>query len=235
MTNRVNLTSSELNQLQLQPGVNEIRYFIKNSTKKCQIAYIYLWSYSDKLVVSDIDGTITKSNVRGQILSVLGRDWYQENIVDLFQCIEEMGYRILYLSARSICQCEVTRNLIRNLSQNNRKMPSGPLLLNPVTYVNALQMELIDRCSDQFKISCLKKIKCIFESDLNPLYAGFGNNLMDVNCYNNVGINASLVFIVNQMGEVYLSDKTKLSYKKLIEEIDKHFPSTLKSQPNGLG
>ena len=224
--NRVNLTSSELKQLQLQPGVNEIRYLIKNSTQKCHIAQIYLWNYSDKLVVVDVDGTITKSNFRGQILSVFGL-WYHENIVDLFQCIEQMGFRILYLSARPICMFDITRYLIRDLSQNNRKLPFGAILLQPVTFLDALQMELIDKRSDEFKISCMEKIKGLFENNLNPFYAGFGNNLMDVNCYKKVGISASLVFIVNQMGEVYVNDNIKLSFKKLIEQIDKYFPSSL--------
>jgi phosphatidate phosphatase PAH1 len=40
---RISLTSAELEKLELLPGANEIRYFIKNSTKKCLYAYIYLW------------------------------------------------------------------------------------------------------------------------------------------------------------------------------------------------
>jgi phosphatidate phosphatase PAH1 len=40
---RINLTSAELDKLELQPGANEIRYFIKNSTKKCLNGFIYLW------------------------------------------------------------------------------------------------------------------------------------------------------------------------------------------------
>jgi phosphatidate phosphatase LPIN len=188
--------------------------------------FLFLRNHDDKLVVSDIDGTITKSNVRGQILSMFGRDWYHENIVDLFHNIEQMGYRIIYLSARSICQSDTTRNLIRNLSQNSKKMPQGPLLLNPVNYTAAFQMELISKCSDQFKISCLKNIRELFEENLNPLHAGFGNNLTDVKSYQKVGISHSSVFIINQLGEVYKHDDsfTKLSYKKIVDEIYKYFP-----------
>jgi phosphatidate phosphatase LPIN len=186
--------------------------------------------------VSDIDGTITKSNVRGQILSLFGRDWYHENIVDLFHSIEQMGYRILYLSARSICQSNTTRNLIRNLSQNSKSMPQGPLFLNPVNYTAAFHMELISKCSDQFKISCLRNIRDLFEEDLNPLHAGFGNNLTDVSSYKKVGINHSSVFIINQLGEVHMHDEscTKLSYKKIIEEIYKYFPPPVLSSPTTL-
>jgi phosphatidate phosphatase LPIN len=180
-------------------------------------------------VVSDIDGTITKSSVRGQIYSMFGREpstFSHEHIVDLFQNIERMGYRLLYLSARSIYQSGQTRNLIDNLSQNNKSMPRGPLFLNPVNYKSAFHQELIGKCSDQFKTECLRQIRALFEEDLNPLHAGFGNNLTDVNSYKKVGICHSSVFTVNQLGEVYANDSacTKLSYKKIIEEISKYFP-----------
>lgn len=34
--------------------------------------HIFLWRHTDKLVISDIDGTITKSDVLGHILPVIG-------------------------------------------------------------------------------------------------------------------------------------------------------------------
>ena len=30
---------------------------------------IFLWNYNDKLIISDIDGTITKSDIAGQLLT----------------------------------------------------------------------------------------------------------------------------------------------------------------------
>ena len=39
------------------------------SVAKC---HIFLWRQTDKLVISDIDGTITKSDVLGHILPVIG-------------------------------------------------------------------------------------------------------------------------------------------------------------------
>ena len=35
--------------------------------------HIYLWKETDKVVISDIDGTITKSDVLGHILPVIGK------------------------------------------------------------------------------------------------------------------------------------------------------------------
>ena len=42
---------------------------------------IYLWDYHDKVVISDIDGTITRSDVAGQVLPLVGMDWIQNGVV----------------------------------------------------------------------------------------------------------------------------------------------------------
>ena len=52
------------------------------------------------MVISDIDGTITKSDVLGHILPVIGRDWAQSGVAQLFSKIRANGYHIMYLSAR---------------------------------------------------------------------------------------------------------------------------------------
>ena len=70
-------------------------------TTKC-FCQIFLWHHSDKIVISDIDGTITKSDVRGQFFHMIGRDWSQCDVVKLFRKIAENGYHIVYLSARAI-------------------------------------------------------------------------------------------------------------------------------------
>ena len=55
-------------------------------TSKCN-ATIYLWNYTDRIVVSDVDGTITKSDALGQILPSIGKDWTQRGIAQLYQNI----------------------------------------------------------------------------------------------------------------------------------------------------
>ena len=42
---------------------------------------VYLWDYHDKVVISDIDGTITRSDVAGQVLPLVGMDWTQNGVV----------------------------------------------------------------------------------------------------------------------------------------------------------
>jgi phosphatidate phosphatase LPIN len=51
------LTSDQLKALNLQPGANPISFSVNKAT--CP-AIMYLWSYKTPIVISDIDGTITK-------------------------------------------------------------------------------------------------------------------------------------------------------------------------------
>ena len=51
------LTSDQLKALKLKPGPNTMSFSVNRAT--CQ-AYMYYWSYNVPVVISDIDGTITK-------------------------------------------------------------------------------------------------------------------------------------------------------------------------------
>lgn len=51
------LTSDQLSALKLKPGPNPMSFSVNRAT--CQ-AYMYLWKYDVPIVISDIDGTITK-------------------------------------------------------------------------------------------------------------------------------------------------------------------------------
>ena len=56
------------------------KYLITQGTTKAQCS-VYLWDYHDKVVISDIDGTITRSDVAGQVLPLVGMDWTQNGVV----------------------------------------------------------------------------------------------------------------------------------------------------------
>ena len=51
------LTSDQLKALNLKPGANSMSFSVNKAT--CQ-AYMYYWTYNIPVVISDIDGTITK-------------------------------------------------------------------------------------------------------------------------------------------------------------------------------
>ncbi|KAE8654301.1 Lung seven transmembrane receptor family protein [Hibiscus syriacus] len=53
-------------------------------------AHLYLWKWNDKIVISDVDGTITKSDVLGQFMPLVGRDWTQSGVAKLFSAIKDI-------------------------------------------------------------------------------------------------------------------------------------------------
>lgn len=54
------LTSDQLKQLDLKPGANTITFSLSASGVVACTARIFVWDHTDLIVVSDIDGTITK-------------------------------------------------------------------------------------------------------------------------------------------------------------------------------
>ena len=78
---------------------------------------IFVWDYFSKIVVSDVDGTITKSDVRGQILPNIGIDWTHDGIAELYSLIYKNGYKIIYLSARALIQVPITKSYLKSINQ----------------------------------------------------------------------------------------------------------------------
>lgn len=173
----LNPSSDELKLLNLNEGRNEIKFVCKSrlSGHQTLFADIYLWNYTDSIVISDVDGTITRSDVLGHIMPILGQDWSHEGVTDLFTNIAKNGYKMLYLTARAICQSSTTKNYIQTLFQNQKCLPRGPILMSPDGLVSSFKREVIDKTPQTFKIACLTEIKNLFPKIRNPFISGFGN------------------------------------------------------------
>ncbi|KAK6168129.1 hypothetical protein SNE40_022017 [Patella caerulea] len=226
------LTTEQIKKLNLHEGVNEVTFSVTTQyqgTTRCT-SHIYLWKYDDKIIISDIDGTITKSDVLGQILPIIGRDWSQSGVADLFTRIGNNGYKFLYLSARAIGQSKVTKDLLKNIKQGNLVLPDGPLLLNPTSLISAFHREVIVKNPEEFKINCLKDIADLFPA--SPFYAGFGNKINDVVAYRALNIPSFRIFTINHKGELThdLSYKFQSSYTSLSNISDHFFPPLLKKR-----
>ena len=223
------LSSELIQKLGLKMGSNEIQYSITTALQGTTriTSYIFLWNHDDKIIVSDIDGTITKSDVWGQVLPIFGRDWSQNGVADLFTAIERNQYKFMYLSARAIGQSKITRDLLKNINQDGFTLPEGPLLVTPTSLFVAFQKEVIERKPEEFKISCLNDIKSLFPMTNNePFYAGYGNKITDVTAYKAVGIPVPRIFTINPQGELKheVSRTFQSSYSKLCDCVDLIFP-----------
>ena len=222
------LSNSQLKKLNLKYGRNKCKFSITSefygvNELECDI---YLWNYDDKIIISDFDGTVTRSDVIGQILGgFFNVDWFHKKIIKLFNHLVENQYKIIYLTARSMTQHDKTMHYLYSIKQDNKFMPRGPLIMSPDNLTNAFAIELLYKIPEQFKKNCLKYIKYLFPIDASPFYAGFGNKISDRTAYESVGINDSRIFIINEKGEIQTSNKRlKLTYENMDENVDEMFP-----------
>ncbi|GAA0187489.1 hypothetical protein LIER_34777 [Lithospermum erythrorhizon] len=126
-------TSDQIESLNLKEGQNIVTFIFSTRVLGVQKvdAHIYLWKYNARIVISDVDGTITKSDVLGQFMPLVGKDWTHSGIARLFSAIKENGYQLLFLSARAIVQAYLTRSFLLNLKQDGKSLPSGPVVISP--------------------------------------------------------------------------------------------------------
>uniref|UniRef100_UPI00398E660F phosphatidate phosphatase LPIN2 n=1 Tax=Pristiophorus japonicus TaxID=55135 RepID=UPI00398E660F len=222
------LSSEQIASLKLKEGPNDAVFSITTQyqgTCRCE-GTIYLWNWDDKVIISDIDGTITKSDALGQILPQLGKDWTHPGIAKLYHKIHENGYKFLYCSARAIGMADMTRGYLHWVNDKGTILPRGPLLLAPSSLFSALHREVIEKKPEKFKIECLNDIKNLFSLYNQPFYAAFGNRPNDVCAYKQVGVPDYRIFTVNPKGEL-IQEQTKgnkSSYIRLSELVEHVFP-----------
>ncbi|CAN4092728.1 unnamed protein product [Withania somnifera] len=121
-------TSEQLGTLNLKEGKNVVVF---TCSRQQVDAHIYLWRWDANIVISDVDGTITRSDVLGQFMPLVGKDWSQTGVAHLLSAIKENGYQLLFLSARSISQAYLTRQFLFNLMQDGKGLPEGPVFTSP--------------------------------------------------------------------------------------------------------
>uniref|UniRef100_A0AAY4D0X0 phosphatidate phosphatase n=1 Tax=Denticeps clupeoides TaxID=299321 RepID=A0AAY4D0X0_9TELE len=197
------LSSEQLESLQLRDGPNDVVFSVTTQyqgTCRCE-GTIYLWNWDDKIIISDIDGTITRSDTLGHILPTLGKDWTHQGIARLYHKVSQNGYKFLYCSARAIGMADMTRGYLHWVNERGTMLPQGPVLLSPSSLFSALHREVIEKKPEKFKVECLTDIKHLF-------------------------IPLNRIFTVNPKGELVQEHaKTNVSsYERLSEVVDHVFP-----------
>lgn len=177
------LTSDQLKSLNLKKGANNITFSVTSSysgVATCT-ARVFLWESKHHIVVSDIDGTITKSDALGHVFTMIGRDWTHLGVAKLYTDIARNGYRIMYLTSRAIGQADTTRDYLRGINQNNYRLPDGPVIMSPDRLIASLHREVILRKPEVFKMACLRDIARLFGADPRHAQPQPGGSLPGVN------------------------------------------------------
>ncbi|OMJ27118.1 Nuclear elongation and deformation protein 1, partial [Smittium culicis] len=218
------LTHEQLESLDLKFGENKVLFRVKSGKGYCE-ARIFMYPHDVQIVISDIDGTITKSDALGHIFNMVGRDWTHTGVAKLFTEIHKNQYEFLYLTSRAIGQADTTREYLKNVKQGSNKLPSGPLLLSPDRLFASFHREIIMRRPQEFKMACLRDIKNLFNND-TPFYAGFGNRITDAMSYRSVNVPVSRICTIDPTGDVRLEllSAYKSSYTKMGDLVDLMFP-----------
>jgi phosphatidate phosphatase PAH1 len=223
------LTSDELKTLDLKPGLNTVTYSYKSrvfgtQTLECNL---FLWDSDDKVVVSDIDGTITKSDVLGHIYTMVGKDYAHPGIAALYRKIVRNGYKILFVTSRAISQSNSTRAYLQTLTQNGETLPLGPVMCAPDPISTALYREVVARKPEVFKIRCLTRVRRLFDVDINKtrMFAGFGNRSSDALAYKTCGIELDKIYTIDPKSRLR-SEETGETFEiqHLVDKVDQAFP-----------
>ncbi|KAF2218323.1 Lipin/Ned1/Smp2-domain-containing protein, partial [Elsinoe ampelina] len=233
------LTSDQLKSLELNPGQNTMSFTVNRAT--CT-ACLWLWRYDVPIIISDIDGTITKSDALGHVLNMIGRDWTHLGVAKLYTEIAANGYNFLYLTSRSVGQADTTRAYLSGVLQDGGyKLPKGPVIMSPDRTMAALRREVYLRKPEVFKMACLRDIMQLFlgasgnramfvDPGSIPFYAGFGNRLTDAISYRSVNIPSTRIFTINSSSEVSLDlstlSKYRTGYTTMRDIVDHYFPPT---------
>ena len=224
------LTSEQLKAMDLRPGANPMTFTVNRATCRATLWY---WKHNVPIVISDIDGTITKSDVLGHVMNTIGRDWTHAGVAKLYTEIAANGYNFIYLTSRSVGQADTTRNYLDGITQEGTRLPGGPVLLSPDRTIAALRREVYLRKPEIFKMACLRDIMALFTGSsganstihesqsaglraevgglgfgrtkgTSPFYAGFGNRLTDALSYRSVNIPSTRIFTINTDSEISL-------------------------------
>lgn len=221
------LTSEQLKNLGLKKGVNTISFSVNSAyqgTATCA-AKVFFWDYDIEVVISDIDGTITKSDTMGHFMTMIGKDWTHPGVAQLYTDIANNSYHFLYLTSRAIGQADYTRDYLKGIRQGNYQLPDGPVIMSPDRLFTSLHREVIMRKPELFKMACLRDIQRLF-SGRDPFYAGFGNRITDAISYRSVNVPSSRIFTIDPQGDVKLELVTgfRSTYVLLNDMVDQIFP-----------
>ena len=216
----------------LLAGRNPVRYLLLGKRDRTKVvgvanANIFLWSHTDRFIVSDIDGTITKSNVLGVVDTLLTENYQHchEGVCQLLTTLSERAYaRVIYVTSRPIALASATRRFLENMSQNLARLPHGPLLGFGGGFPQLLTMELLTKTTHQFKAgvllnqvvqpyrrACMSSSPGSESSEFPMFMAGFGNTYMDVQAYHVAGIHLKKIFLINRHSSISVFDKASWS------------------------
>lgn len=178
---------------------------------------LHVWGANDSIVVADLDGTLTVSDVEGHIRTLrLGQyDFLHSGACDFFTKLHELEMRIVYLTARPIDWASASRTHLENAKQHAHSLPPGALITNSNGLTGALWTEVVNKNPHVFKAQVLNEIQLTMihagRTSEHPVFvSGFGNRPTDVVAYEQVGMDPSLIFMIDPYSNLKASNDPRI-------------------------
>ncbi|TDH64834.1 uncharacterized protein CCR75_000592 [Bremia lactucae] len=195
---------------EVHPNLVRFEHYQKyTNTVRYVDAKLHLWGPNESVVVVDLDGTLTISDVEGHIRTLrLGQyDFLHAGSCDFFTKLHELGLRIVYLTARPLDWASASRIHLENAVQHSISLPPGVLITNSTGLTGALFTEVVNKTPHLFKIQVLNELQLTLihagRVTEHPVFvAGFGNRPTDVVAYQEVGMDPSLIFMLDPYSNV---------------------------------
>ncbi len=192
------------------PAVDTPAYAVLEGDGSCAEHYSYRLAPGTKVIVTDIDGTLTQSDA--ELLVQVGDPSYtpamKKAAPELLQAWADKGYRIIYLTARPHILRVETRVWLRE-----QGFPPGPVITSDDT----------DNDPHLYKEAWIARLKLTFDWNV---VAAYGNADTDIFAYEGSGIAKDRTFIIGPLagtsGTVAIAD----------DDYTQHIANFVKSQPN---
>ena len=106
---------------------------------------LFNWDLNTPVIVCDIDGTLTRSDVRGYVETVYFNtySYVHQGAVKLVKSLEsDLNCNVMYLTTRPIEHQHETKSFLDGLEQDGTTLPRGPLFTNKKFIGNVIYDEI---------------------------------------------------------------------------------------------
>lgn len=213
------LSSREWSRIHLRQGGLNVGQFHIKGMRPIEFR-IFLYDSTDRLVFTDVDGTITAGDFRGHGANFASNFGdvpvnNHKGVRQFFHAIWQKGYKIIYLTARPITMINYSKRYVFEESS----LPTGPFLCSEAQFVSSCFTELagkIPRIRGLMRRSSLAAMKMTIilsvvknfnshfndncpEATTSKVVAGaYGNTATDREAYSAAGISGDRIWIISK-------------------------------------
>ena len=132
-------------------------------------AEVYLYTLTDKIIISDMDGTMTKTDIRGFYHNCKGNHYLHDGYETFVRELMHNGYKIIWITMRSITMYAFSKRYIRQYVG-----VEGALFPEPEEFFPSFKKEIMKKTGN-IKTNMIRMIRELFPLEVNPFDGGLGN------------------------------------------------------------